>query len=43
MLGEVASPAVINVPNEKISVLEALGLAGDITIFGKKENVYANT
>lgn len=39
VLGEVARPAVINVLNEKISVLEALGLAGDITIYGKKENV----
>lgn len=37
VLGEVARPAVINVPNEKMSVLEALGLAGDITIFGKRE------
>jgi polysaccharide export outer membrane protein len=27
------------VRNEKISLLEALGLAGDITIYGKKENV----
>ena len=26
-------------PNEKISVLDALGLAGDLTIYGKRENV----
>lgn len=39
VLGEVSRPAVINVPNEKMSVLEALGLAGDITIYGKKDNV----
>ena len=39
VLGEVGRPAVINVPSEKISMLKALGLAGDITIFGKKENV----
>ena len=39
VLGEVAHPAVINVPSEKMSVLEALGLAGDITVYGKKENV----
>lgn len=39
VLGEVSRPTVINVPDEKISLLEALGLAGDITIFGKKENV----
>lgn len=39
VLGEVGNPTVINVPNEKITLLEALGLAGDVTIYGKKENV----
>ncbi|MBL7758848.1 MAG: polysaccharide biosynthesis/export family protein [Chitinophagaceae bacterium] len=39
VLGEVNRPSVVNVPNEKISLLEALGLAGDITIYGKKDNV----
>lgn len=39
VLGEVGKPTVINVPSEKISLLKALGLAGDITIFGKKDNV----
>lgn len=39
ILGEVARPSVVNVQNEKISLLEALGLAGDITIYGKKDNV----
>lgn len=39
VLGEVNRPSVISVPNEKISLLEALGLAGDITIYGKKENI----
>lgn len=39
VLGEVAHPTVINVVNEKISLLEALGLAGDITIYGKKDHV----
>lgn len=39
VLGEVTKPTVISVPNEKISLLKALGMAGDITIFGKKENV----
>jgi polysaccharide export outer membrane protein len=38
-LGEVNKPTVINVPSEKISIMKALGLAGDITIYGKKENV----
>lgn len=39
VLGEVGHPTVINVPSEKISLLEALGLAGDITVFGRKDNV----
>ena len=39
VLGEVAHPTVITVPNESISLLEALGLAGDITIYGRKDNV----
>lgn len=39
VLGEVARPSVINVPSEKISMLEAIGLAGDITIYGKRDNV----
>ena len=39
VLGEVNKPTVINVPNERISIMKALGIAGDITIYGKKENV----
>lgn len=39
VIGEVARPTVINVPNGKISILKALGMAGDITVYGKKDNV----
>ena len=39
VLGEVTRPATYTVPNEKVSVLDALGLAGDLTIYGKRENV----
>ena len=39
VLGEVTHPTVITVPNERISILEALGLAGDLTIYGKRDNV----
>lgn len=39
VLGEVGRPTVITVPNEKISILEAIGLAGDLTIYGKRDNV----
>ncbi len=39
VLGEVNHPTVVNAPNEQITLLEALGLAGDITIYGRKDNV----
>ncbi len=39
VLGEVSRPATYSVPNEKVTVLDALGLAGDLTVFGKRENV----
>lgn len=39
VLGEVGRPSVISVPSEKISLIKALGMAGDITIYGKKDNV----
>jgi polysaccharide biosynthesis/export protein len=39
VLGEVAHPGVITVPSEQISILEALGQAGDLTINGKRDNV----
>ena len=39
ILGEVARPGIYVVQNEKISILEALGLAGDMTIYGKRKNV----
>lgn len=39
VIGEVARPSVVAVPNEKISILEAIGLAGDLTIYGRRDNV----
>jgi polysaccharide export outer membrane protein len=39
VIGEVGKPTVISVPNESISLLKAIGLAGDITIYGRKDNV----
>ena len=39
VLGEVKNPTVLTIPNEKVSLLEAIGLAGDLTIYGKRENV----
>ena len=39
VLGEVKSPMVIPVAGEKISLLEAIGFAGDLTIYAKRNNV----
>ncbi len=39
VLGEVLNPGVYTIPNEKITLVEALGLAGDMTIFAKRVNV----
>jgi polysaccharide export outer membrane protein len=39
VLGEVTRPSVISVANEQISLLEAIGLAGDLTIFARRDNV----
>ncbi len=39
VLGEVLNPGVYTIPNEKITLVEALGLAGDMTIFARRVNV----
>ncbi len=39
VLGEVMRPSVYVIPNETITLPEALGLAGDMTIFGRRDNV----
>lgn len=39
VLGEVNAPSAYTLPNEKVSILDALSLAGDLTIYGKRENV----
>jgi polysaccharide export outer membrane protein len=39
VLGEVNRPGVVTVPSEQISILEAIGEAGDLTIYGLRNNV----
>lgn len=39
ILGEVRNPGTFTIQDERITVLEALGLADDLTIFGKRKNV----
>ena len=39
VLGEVNRPSIYTVQNEKITLTEAISLAGDLTVFGKRDNV----
>ncbi len=39
ILGEVARPGPIGIPGTQINLLEALGLAGDMTFFGRRDNI----
>jgi polysaccharide biosynthesis/export protein len=39
MLGEVQRPGIFSIPGEHVSMLEALGLAGDLTLYGRRDNV----
>lgn len=39
VLGEVNQPGTFSIPDEYLSLNKALGFAGDLTIYGKRENV----
>jgi polysaccharide export outer membrane protein len=39
ILGEVTRPSVYIVPNERITLPEALSMAGDLTIYARRDNV----
>ncbi len=39
VMGEVLHPGVFTVPNEKLTLPEALALAGDLTVFSLRENI----
>ncbi len=39
VIGEVNSPGSYMIPNERITIIEALGLAGDMTIMGRRTNM----
>jgi polysaccharide export outer membrane protein len=39
VLGEVNRPGTIPILNERVSILEALGLAGDLTMYGNRNTV----
>ncbi|MBT8393249.1 MAG: polysaccharide biosynthesis/export family protein [Bacteroidia bacterium] len=39
LLGEVNNPGTFIIQDEKVTLAEALGLAGDLTIYGKRKNI----
>lgn len=39
VLGEVARPSVYTMANERVTLMDALGQAGDLTIFAKRNNI----
>jgi len=39
LLGEFNKPGLYYIPNEKLSLLEAIGLAGDLTFFGNRKEI----
>ena len=39
VLGEVAKPGTFTISNEKVNILEALSMAGDMTIYGVRDDV----
>ncbi len=39
VMGEVTSPGTYNIEGDKITILQALSLAKDLTIFGRRDNV----
>lgn len=40
VMGEVARPGRFNINRDQLSLLEAISLAGDLTIFGKRDGVF---
>ncbi|MDB4919442.1 MAG: Polysaccharide export outer membrane protein [Mucilaginibacter sp.] len=39
VIGEVNHPAAYIIPNEQVTLLDAIGYAGDLTIYGRRTNV----
>ncbi|MGJ8761383.1 MAG: polysaccharide biosynthesis/export family protein [Polaribacter sp.] len=37
--GDVKNPGTFTIPNERVSILDAIGLAGDLNISGRRDNV----
>ncbi|KWW29655.1 MAG: polysaccharide export outer membrane protein [bacterium P3] len=39
ILGDVKSPKTLNIDGERVTIFEALSMAGDLTIYGQRKNV----
>lgn len=39
VMGEVANPGTFTITTDRITLLEALSMAGDLTIYGKRDNI----
>ncbi|GGE91638.1 polysaccharide export outer membrane protein [Chishuiella changwenlii] len=39
VIGEVTRPGYFTIPNDRVTILEALGMAGDLTINGVRKNI----
>jgi polysaccharide export outer membrane protein len=39
VIGEVANPGIIQIPYDRMNILQALAQAGDLTIFAQRENI----
>ena len=39
MLGEIAKPGIFTIPGDHLSLLQALGMAGDMTFYGRRDNI----
>ena len=42
VLGEVATPGRFNIEKDKLTLLEALSMAGDLTVYGKRKTCWYN-
>ncbi|PWT72732.1 MAG: sugar transporter [Bacteroidetes bacterium] len=39
MLGEVNRPGLMTIPGEKVNLLQAIAMAGDLTFYGRRDNI----
>jgi polysaccharide export outer membrane protein len=39
VIGEVANPGIVQIPYDRMNILQALAQAGDLTIFAQRENI----